>query len=74
MGVSAVRINSQGPVELIFRCFPIAIVEKGMYREAIAEATRARDLSGGHAEAIATIGYALAISGKRDEARLCSTS
>jgi Flp pilus assembly protein TadD len=45
-----------------------------MYREAIAEATRARDLSGGHAEAIATIGYALAISGKRDEARLCSTS
>ncbi len=40
-----------------------------MYGEAIAEATRARDLSGGNAEAIATIGYALAISGKRDEAR-----
>jgi len=47
----------------------IAYLEKEMYREAIVEATRARDLSGGHAEAIATIGYILAISGKRDEAR-----
>jgi Tfp pilus assembly protein PilF len=46
-----------------------AYIQKGMYREAIAEATRARDLSGGNAEAIATIGYALAMSGKRDEAR-----
>jgi len=46
-----------------------AYIEQGMYAEAVAEATRARDLSGGNAEAIATIGYALAISGKRDEAR-----
>jgi TolB-like protein/DNA-binding winged helix-turn-helix (wHTH) protein len=44
-------------------------LEKGMYREGIAEATRARDLSSGNAEAIATIGYALAMSGRRDEAR-----
>lgn len=46
-----------------------AYIEKGMYSEAINEATRARDLSGGNAEAIAMIGYALAISGKREEAR-----
>jgi len=46
-----------------------AYSQKGMYTEAIAEATRARDLSSGNAEAIATIGYALAMSGKRDEAR-----
>jgi TolB-like protein/DNA-binding winged helix-turn-helix (wHTH) protein/Tfp pilus assembly protein PilF len=44
-----------------------AYIEKGMYGEAIAEATKARDLSG-NVEAIATIGYALAMSGKRDEA------
>ena len=46
-----------------------AYIQKGMYPDAIAEATRARDLSGGNAEAIATIGYALAMSGKGDEAR-----
>jgi DNA-binding winged helix-turn-helix (wHTH) protein/tetratricopeptide (TPR) repeat protein len=46
-----------------------AYIKKGMYAEAIAEATRARDLSGGNAEAIATIGYALAMSGEREEAR-----
>jgi serine/threonine protein kinase/Tfp pilus assembly protein PilF len=46
-----------------------AYIEKGMYEEAIAAATRARDLSGGNAEAIATLGYAFARSGKRDKAR-----
>jgi tetratricopeptide (TPR) repeat protein len=43
--------------------------EKGQYQEAISEAAKARDLSGGNAEAIAWIGYALARSGKKNEAR-----
>ena len=43
--------------------------EKGMYTEAITEATKASDLSGGHAEAVALIVYALARSGKRREAQ-----
>jgi DNA-binding winged helix-turn-helix (wHTH) protein/tetratricopeptide (TPR) repeat protein len=46
-----------------------AYINKGMYGEAIAEATRARDISGGNAEAIATIGYAFAMAGYPDEAR-----
>ena len=46
-----------------------AYIEKGMYGEAIVEATKARDLSGGNAEAKALIGYALAQSGKREEAK-----
>ncbi len=46
-----------------------AYIQKGMYPEAIAKASKARDLSGGNAEAIATIGYALAMAGRRDEAR-----
>jgi serine/threonine-protein kinase len=50
-----------------------AYLRKGMYAEAIAEATRARDRSGGNAEAIATIGYALAMSGKREQARAVLT-
>ena len=43
-------------------------IEKKMYGEAITEATKARDLSNGNSEAIALIIYALAKSGKRDEA------
>jgi TolB-like protein/Tfp pilus assembly protein PilF len=46
-----------------------AYLEKGMYQEAIDEATRAKNLSGGNAEAIAWIAYSLAKWGKRDEAR-----
>jgi serine/threonine-protein kinase len=46
-----------------------AYAEKGMYNEAIATATKARDLSGGNAEAVATIGYALGASGQRREAQ-----
>jgi DNA-binding winged helix-turn-helix (wHTH) protein/TolB-like protein/tetratricopeptide (TPR) repeat protein len=42
---------------------------KKMYPEAIAAAKRAKDLTGGNAEATATIGFALARSGKADEAR-----
>jgi len=45
-------------------------IEKGMYGEAIAAATKARELSkGGNSEAIALIGYSLAKAGRRDEAR-----
>jgi tetratricopeptide (TPR) repeat protein len=44
-------------------------IKKEMYEEAIAKATRASELSGGNAEAIATMGYALAMSGRHQEAR-----
>jgi pentatricopeptide repeat protein len=45
-------------------------IEKGMYTEAIAGATKARNLSGGaNTEVIALIIYALAKSGKIEEAR-----
>ena len=44
-------------------------MRKGMYPEAIAAATKARDLTRGNAEATATIGYALAKSGRSEEAR-----
>ncbi|MBA2501465.1 MAG: protein kinase [Pyrinomonadaceae bacterium] len=44
-------------------------IEKKMYAEAIAEATKASDLSGGHSEAVAHIVYALAKSGRREEAQ-----
>jgi len=43
-------------------------VEKKMYSEAIAEAIKARDFSGGHSEAVAHLVYALAKSGRREEA------
>ncbi len=43
-------------------------IEKKMYSEAIAAATKARDFSGGLSEATALIGYTLAVSGKREEA------
>jgi Flp pilus assembly protein TadD len=43
--------------------------EKGMYAEAIAAATKAKELSRGNSEAIALIGYSLAKAGRRDEAR-----
>ena len=39
-----------------------------MYDEAIAAARKASQLSGGNAEAEATIGYALALSGRKSEA------
>ncbi|MGI9168211.1 MAG: winged helix-turn-helix domain-containing tetratricopeptide repeat protein [Pyrinomonadaceae bacterium] len=44
-------------------------IEKKMYREAIAAATKASDFSGGLSEATALIGYTLAVSGRREEAR-----
>ena len=44
-------------------------VEKKMYSEAIAEAIKARDFSGGHSEAVAHLVYALAKSGRREEAQ-----
>ena len=46
-----------------------AYTEKGMYAEAITEARRARELSPVLTVAIAYGGYALAKSGRRDEAR-----
>jgi serine/threonine-protein kinase len=44
------------------------LIRKGLYDEAIASAQAARTYSGGNAEALATIGYILAISGRRSEA------
>ena len=46
-----------------------AYIEKEMYAEAIAEARRARKLSSVQTTAISLDGYALAKSGRRDEAR-----
>lgn len=46
-----------------------AYIEKGMFKEAIAEARKARNLSGGSTHPIAFEGYALAKSGKQAEAR-----
>ena len=43
-------------------------VEKKMYSEAIAQAIKARDISGGHSESVAHLVYALAKSGRRKEA------
>jgi tetratricopeptide (TPR) repeat protein len=42
---------------------------KRMYDEAIAELNKARELSSGNTETISLLGYALAMSGKRDQAR-----
>jgi len=44
-------------------------IRKGMWDEAIASATKARDLSLGNAESIATIGYVQAMAGRLTEAR-----
>jgi Flp pilus assembly protein TadD len=46
-----------------------AYIEKGMFEEAIAQARKAQELSGGHNQAIAFEGYALAKSGKMPKAR-----
>jgi tetratricopeptide (TPR) repeat protein len=46
-----------------------AYIEKGMFAEAIAEARRATELSGAQTVSLTLEGYALAKSGKRDEAR-----
>jgi tetratricopeptide (TPR) repeat protein len=46
-----------------------AYIEKGMFAEAIAEARKARELSGASTHPIAFLGYALAKSGKQEEAR-----
>ena len=43
--------------------------KKGLWDEAIAAATRARDLSNGNAEAVASIGYAQAKAGRTAEAQ-----
>ena len=43
--------------------------QKGMYREAIEEFTKARDLSEGASETIASLGHAYALSGRQDAAR-----
>ncbi len=44
-------------------------IEKKIYAEAVAEATKAKDLSGGNSEAVAHVVYALAKAGKQEEAR-----
>lgn len=44
-------------------------IEKRMYTEAVTEATKATNLSGGNSEAVAHVVYALAKSGKQKEAR-----
>jgi DNA-binding winged helix-turn-helix (wHTH) protein/TolB-like protein/Flp pilus assembly protein TadD len=44
-------------------------IARKMYPEALVAATKARDLSGGLSEATAHIGYILALSGRREEAR-----
>ena len=46
-----------------------AYIEKGMFPEDIAEARKARELSGVSTQPIALLGYALAKSGKQAEAR-----
>jgi len=46
-----------------------AYIEKGMYGEAVAEAQKAIDFSGGSVHPTMLLGYALAKSGKRAEAR-----
>jgi len=46
-----------------------AYTEKGMYREAVVEARRAKELSPVLTVSVSIVGYALAKSGKRDEAR-----
>src|SRR2546423_8556723 len=46
-----------------------ALVQKGMYREAIAEIQKARELSGEDPETIAELGYAYALAGRRAEAQ-----
>ena len=43
--------------------------QKGMYREAIEEFTKARDLSEGNSETIASLGHAYALSGRQNAAR-----
>lgn len=45
-----------------------AYVQKRMYEEAIAEIKEASTSSGGDIRTLATLGYALAVAGKRDEA------
>jgi tetratricopeptide (TPR) repeat protein len=46
-----------------------AYIEKRMFAEAIAEARKAREHSGGSTHPMSFLGYALAKSGKREEAR-----
>jgi eukaryotic-like serine/threonine-protein kinase len=47
-----------------------AYIEKGMFAEAIAESRQARERSGVSTRPVAFLGYALARSGKRDQARV----
>ncbi len=46
-----------------------AYIEKGMFTEAVAEARKAREHSGGSTHPMSFLGYALAKSGKQEEAR-----
>jgi len=46
-----------------------AYIEKGMYAEAVAEARKAREFFGGSSHPASFLAYALARSGRRDEAR-----
>ncbi len=46
-----------------------AYTEKGMFPEAVAEARKATELSGANSHSLASLGYALARSGKQAEAR-----
>jgi len=46
-----------------------AYIEKGMFAEAVAEARKARELNSANSQPAAQLGYALAKSGKQEEAR-----
>ena len=46
-----------------------AYIEKGMFTEAVAEARKARGHAGGSTHPMSFLGYALAMSGKQEEAR-----
>lgn len=67
------RINKTFEIEPNFWLAHLVLtrvyIENKMYPEAIAAATKAGDFSGGLSEATALIGYTLAVSGKREEAR-----
>ena len=45
------------------------LIQKGMYREAVTELELARKLSNDSPEVIASLGHALAVAGRKDEAR-----
>lgn len=67
-------LRATGEMEPNFWLVPLFIsrihLKQGAWDEAIAAAEKARDLSGGNSEAIATIGFAHAMAGRTIEARV----